>query len=601
MSTHLLKRMLAGATAASAGVLALGLMAPALAADVTKARLEKADAEPQNWLTTFQNYSSHRYSRLNQINRDNVKNLKVAFSASLSTGLLGRADTQLEMSPLVDDGFMYIDDGAGVFYKFDVRSGTRAVPVWRTDASLGKDQQSRSRGGAMWGDVFYHNLTDGRVVAINRTTGEFVWEKQIARVPHPKGSNTNIEREGFTSGPLAVEGKLVVGNAKGDSGTNGWVSAIDVRDGKEIWRTYTVPGPGEPGFETWKDDHNAWKTGGASIWTTGSYDPEQKLTIWGAAQPVPMFDPEFRPGDNLYSNSALAFDIETGKIRWYFQYTPNESWDYDEQGVHMLIDAPFGASPRKMVVHYGRNGYYYQLDRTNGGFLSATQYVEKTTWTAGIDPKTGKPIEYDPKLALQTYIPATRWARADAGPKTSCPPLEGGVRWQPPAYNPDKRLSYLGGEDGCVTRQIVAVVARGADGNIVDDAQKNPGGRTGGKPGSNKNTGLRGIHVATDVTTGKIKARVWVPHSNRSGMLATSGGLVFTANIDGSIVALNDETLQELWRFDTGIPIKAPVISYSVGGKQFIAIAAGAPGPGGNDWPELKDMVPGAMLFVFTL
>jgi len=277
------------------------------------------------------------------------------------------------------------------------------------------------------------------------------------------------------------------------------------------------------------------------------------------------------------------------------------SWDYDEQGVHMLVDAPFQGSPRKMVVHFGRNGFYYQLDRTNGTFLTATQYVEKTTWTAGIDPKTGKPIEYDPKLALQTYIPATRWARADAGPKTSCPPLEGGVRWQPYAYNPSKRLAYLGGEDGCVTRQIVAVVAVGPEGNIVDDAQKNPGGRTGGKPGSAVTAGLRGLNVITDVTTGQIKTRAWMPHSNRSGMLATAGGLVFTAYIDGAVVALNDETLQELWRFETGIPIKAPVTSYAIGDKQFLAITVGAPGPGGAVWPELKDMIPGAMLYVFAL
>ena len=590
MSRMSLRRLLG--TTAAAGAFALGMVGAGQAADVTKARLENADKEPQNWITTFQNYSSHRFSRLNQINRDNVKNLKVAFSVPLSTGLVGRDATQLEMPPMVDDGFMYIDDAAGVFYKLDVRSGTMGKTVWRTDVTVAKDLVARSRGGALWGSNFYHNLADGRVVAINTTSGEVVWDKQIARVKHPKGSNVSVEREGFTAAPLAVDGRILVGNSKGDAGTNGWLAAVNAADGKEMWRTYTIPGPGEFGHDTWKDDHNAWKTGGAALWTTGSYDVDLKTTIWGAAQPVPMFDPEFRPGDNLYSNSAIGYDIDTGKIKWYFQYTPNESWDYDEQGVHMLVDAPFQGSPRKMVVHFGRNGFYYQLDRTNGNFLTAAQYVEKVTWTAGIDPKTGKPLEYDPKRALQTYIPATRFARADTAPKQACPALEGGVRWQPYAYNPDKRHAYLGGEDGCQTRQLVPAIT-------LPDGAIDEKGRT--KPGTASTQNLRGLHTITDVTTGQVKTRKWVPYSNRSGMLATSGGLVFTATIDGTIMALNDDTLDVLWSFNSGIPTKGPVVSYSVGGKQFIAIAAGSPGPGGAAWPELKDMIQGAMLYVFAL
>lgn len=449
------------------GVLATILAFPANAADVTKQRLENADNEPQNWLTTFQNYSSHRYSRLSEINQNNVKNLKVAFTVPLTTALLGRPNVQLENAPMVDDGFMYFDDAGGVFYKIDVRPGNRFVPVWRTDVSLSKDEQARTRGQAMWGNSVYLGMTDGRVVAVDRTSGDIKFDLQIARVPHPKGSNINVEKEGMTQAPLAVEGKILVANAKGDSGTIGWLEAIDAVTGKEIWRTYTVPRPGEPGNETWKDDHNAWKTGGASLWTTGSYDVAQRVIIEGTAQPVPMFDPEFRPGDNLYSNSAVAFDIDTGKIKWFFQYTPNESWDYDAQGVHMLIDADFkGQAGKKMVLHFDRNGFAYQLDRTNGQFLNAVQFNEKVTWTAGIDPKTGKPLEYDPGKALQTYIPATRWARADTVAKTACPPLEGGLRWQPPAYNPVKRLAYSGGEDGCNTRQIVPSVTLANGGSM---------------------------------------------------------------------------------------------------------------------------------------
>ncbi len=594
MTTHEPMRLATLATALLGGVMAAALVAPAFGADVTKARLENTNAEPWNWLTTFQNYSSHRYSLLNQINRDNVKNLKVAFTAPLTLGLVGRPSVNLENPAMVDDGFMYLDDGGGNFYKFDVRPGNKFNWVWKVDASVGKDQNTRTRGGAFWGDMYIHNLTDGRVVAINRTTGEFVWDSQIARVAHPKGNGieSSVARENFTAAPLAVDGKILVGQSNGDGGTRGWLAAVDAATGKEVWRTYTVPGPGEPGHETWKDDHNAWKTGGAALWTTGSYDVAAKTIVWGAAQPVPMFDPEFRPGDNLYSNSAIGFDIDTGKIKWHFQYTPNESWDYDEQGVHMLVDAPFNGTARKMVVHFGRNGFYYQLDRTNGEFLSANQYIEKVTWTAGIDPKTGKPLEYDPKLALQTYIPATRWARADTAPKQACPMLPGGVRWQPYAYNPDKKLAYLGGEDGCQTHMIVPAITL-ADGLIDEKGRR--------KPGTASTQNSRGLNTITDVTTGKVKTRVWVPHANRSGMLATAGGLVFSAYIDGAVVALNDETLEELWRFETGIPIKSPVTSYGIGTKQFIAITVGSPGPGGADWPELKDMIHGAMLYVFAL
>jgi alcohol dehydrogenase (cytochrome c) len=582
------------------GALAVAIAMPALALEVTQGRLENTDVEPQNWLTAFQNYSAHRYSRLSQINRDTVGGLKVAFTMSLAgTVLNGRTEAQLEGYGLVDDGLMYFDDAGGVIYKIDVRTGNRAQMVWRADSSMSPDERARSRGGAFWGNAYYANLRDGRVVAVDRDTGEFIWDKQIARVEHPKYTSPNKDVEGFTASPLAVEGKILVGQSKGDSGANGWLAAIDAETGEELWRTFTIPLPGEFGHDTWADDHGAWKTGGASLWTQGSYDPEQRVTIWGAAQPVPMFDPEFRPGDNLYSNSALAFNIDDGSIEWYFQYVPNESWDYDEQGVHMLIDAPYGGQDRQMVVHWGRNGFYYQLDRTNGNFISATQYVDKVNWTAGIDPKTGMPVEYDPSLTLQAYIPATRWARADEGPKQACPALEGGVRWQPPAYNPEKRIAYEGGEDGCQTRTIQAVISVAGGGNIEADREVNPGGRTGGKTSSTE--GLHGLIAAIDVTTGKVLARLRQPYSNKSGLLATAGGLLFTATVDGTVSAHHDETLEEMWRFNTGITMKAAPTTYMYEGKQYIAVFAGGRVSDTRAYPDIADQVPGAMLYVFAL
>jgi alcohol dehydrogenase (cytochrome c) len=572
----------------------------ASAADVTQFRLENANQEPNNWLTVFQNYSSHRYSRLTQVNRDNVADLKVAFTVPLTTALVGDTDASLnlENGALVDDGMLYIDDAWGGIYKIDVRPGSDGTIVWFADSAMSKDEDPRSRGLAFWGNNVYKDLVDGRVIAVNRDTGEFVFDVQVARAEHPKSSGLNLPKEGFSAAPLAVEGKILVGQAWGDRATRGFIAAIDAETGQEVWRTYTVPGPGEPGHETWQDDHNAWKTGGAGMWTTGSYDPEQRVTIWGTGQPVPMFDPEFRPGDNLYSNSAVAFNIDDGAMKWYFQYSPNESWDYDEQGVHMLYDVEVNGEARKIVGHFGRNGFFYQLDRTNGEFINANQFVDKVTWTAGIDQKTGKPIEYDPALALQTYIPETRFMRGEEA-ETACPTLVGGVRWQPPAFNPEKRVAYSGGIDGCFSLQIMASLPIGPEGGIRTDEGGGNNGR-GTNTATYQNRG--GLITAHDVTTGRPIARLHQDYDNLSGILATAGGLIFSATLDGAVTAHDDDSLQELWRFKTNISIKAPVISYAVGGKQFFAVVAGgSKAPQAADFPELTNMNSGAMLYVFSL
>jgi alcohol dehydrogenase (cytochrome c) len=581
-------------SAALGGALAVAVAAPAFGLPVTQSRLENADREPHNWLIGFQNYSSHRYSRLREINKDNVHNLKVAFTVPMSDVLLSKGDADFEQHPLVDDGLMYIDSGLGLIWKLDLRAGNYATVVWKADAAVSPDENERTRGMAMWDNAVYHNLTDGRVVGVDRDSGEFILDVQIARLDHAKGAaadTPNLEVENFTAAPLAVEGRLLVGQSRGDGGTRGWIAAVDAVTGDEMWRQYTIPGPGEVGHETWADDHGAWKTGGASLWTTGSYDVEQRVTIWGTAQPVPMFDPEFRPGDNLFSNSAMAWDIDTGELKWYFQYVPNESWDYDEQGVHMLVDAPFMGEDRQTVVHFGRNGYFYQLDRTNGDFMGATQYVDRITWTAGIDPKTGWPVEYDPSLTLQTYIPATRWARADEEAKKVCPDLPGGVRWQPPAYNPDTRIAYVGGEDGCQEFAIIPAIT--LEGGSIDELGRR-------REGTRIRHPLSGHISAVDVTTGELVAKRVFPISNKSGILATAGGIVFTAFEHGWVGAYDAETLDELWSFHTGSGIKAPAISYEVNGRQYIALAVAAPTVARR--PELGERGSrAAMLYVFSL
>jgi alcohol dehydrogenase (cytochrome c) len=583
------------------------LASTALAADVTKSRLENADGDPDNWLTTFQNYSSHRYSRLAQINQNNVHNLKVAFSVPLSVGLDGLNSTtaNIQGPPLVDDGMMFIQTSFGITYKIDVNRGNRGIVLWRADPNVVKENESffANRGVALWGDQVYSNLIDGRVLAMSRATGEITWDKQIARtklgytnLPGGPDAQHFVIGEKFTAAPLAVEGKILVGQSAGDWGTRGWLAAIDAANGNELWRTYTIPGPGEPGHDTWKDNHNAWRTGGASLWTTGSYDPQARITVWGTSNPVPMFDVAFRPGDNLWTNSALAFDIDTGKIKWGFQYTPNESWDFDENGVHMLFDTVINGQPRKVVGHYGRNGFYYQLDRNDGTFINGTQYVYDLNWTAGLDPKTGKPLEYDPTRAIQTYIPATRNERGKAS-VLYCPHLAGGLRWQPPAYNPDHRVIYAAGHEGCSAASVDATAALGPAGGNPKGAGKvwsaGPFGTV------IAGTYEAGSITAMDVTTNRMVAKIRLPFPNLAGVLATAGGLIFTGNQDGGVVAYNDRTLSPLWTFFTGNAFKAPPIAYAVNGKQYIAIIAGGNGVGAN--PERGIMDRDAQLWVFAL
>ena len=433
-----------------AAAIALGWAVTASAADysmtVTRDRLLNAQNEPQNWLMMNGDYGSQRYSKLTQINRDTVKNLRMVWAMALG-GMQDVAANgpEAEVNPLIDNGFMYTTDGWGTVYKIDARNPNKGEFVWVADPGVThKGNISRSRGIALWEDLVIANLPDGRVIAINRDKGEIVWDKKILV------ANEFGKKERFFAAPITADGKVIIANGAGDGKTRGWVAALDVRTGNELWRWYAVPAPGEPGSETWKDKNQAWKTGGGGLWQTGSYDPVTKLTIWGTGNPIPQYDPQARPGDNLYTNSAVALNIDTGKLAWHFQYTPNDSWDYDEVGIHMLHDEQIDGKTRKVVTHFARNGFFYTLDRTNGKFLKADQYVNEVNWTKGINPKTGMPVEYDPKLDVQVYNPIARSLRGDPMKKT-CPTWHGGIAHQPTAFNPVKNIAYGAGTEGCFT------------------------------------------------------------------------------------------------------------------------------------------------------
>ncbi len=560
---------------AASGLLALATgTAPARAADVTYERL--VNPEPQNWLMNHHDYGSQRYSALDIINKSNVKNLRLAFAVALG-GTSGNEN--LTATPLVDDGFMYVPDAWGVVYKIDVRSGTRGDIVWKMEP--GQQKIDRNRGVALWGNlVISVTSNDGRVIATDRDSGKIVWQRDLRDQPDVT----------LNAAPLALKDEIIVGASGGDAGTRSWLVALDAANGNVRWKTYSIPAPGEPGSETWKDKNNAWQTGGGAFYVTGSYDPATNITYWGAGNPTPKYDSSYRPGDNLYTNSALAIDATTGSIRWFHQYTPNDTMDYDEVGTHILIDGRFGSDDRKLITHAGRNGFFYEFDRLNGQFLKATQYVPEVTWTKGIDPKTGHPLDYDPGKDLQTY--ANPVSKILTGAKSSgvCPGVPGGNNFWSAAYSGRTRLLYVPELEGCTS--------------ITRDQTRHVRGRFDGGDFSYDGRLSSGISVL-DPMTGDLKTRKEMPYANTAGALATAGGLVVTAMIEGTVVVLDDQTLDELWSFNVGTGINAPPMTYAVNGKQYIAIATGLTRNSMGrlaTTPEKRNLGKSAtMIFVFTL
>jgi len=547
---------------------------PVLAADVTPQRLVSADKEPQNWLMNHRTYDGQRFSPLDRINKGNVKGLKLAYTVALGGGA---ANQYVMATPLAEDGFLYITDSAGVLYKIDGTSGDVGRIVWRMDP--GQQHQQRNRGAALWGNLVITAADDPpRIVATNKDTGRVVWETGFPDTPDVA----------MTSAPLAIKDKIIVGAANGDQGVRDWMAGLDAATGKVLWRKFTVPAPGEPGSETWKDKNNAWQTGGGAAWVTGTYDAATNQTIWGTGNPVPMFDPTYRPGDNLYTNSVISWDPDTGKMNWYFQFTPGDMWDYDEVGTHILIDGNVGGQVRKLITHSARNGFVYTMDRFNGQTVMAKPYVE-VNWTKGIDQKTGKPVDYDPKKDIQTYAGV---ANQNPGEPTKrvCPGHAGGNNFWPSTYSPKTRLLYIPTLSNCE--------------NVSIDTTKHSKEKGWNGGGFKTNERYESNLTAVDPVTGEIKKSIHLRYPNYGGALSTGGGLVFNALLDGTIAAFDDTTLDELWKFNAGSGFHAPPMTFEVNGKQYVAIASGA-GPAAKsrlvNTPELKEQRNATVLYVFGL
>lgn len=579
-----MKHWIAGVSAATVVVSA----SVGYAEEVTLERLLAAgtEAEAGNWLMVHKTFDSNRYSTLNDINASNVADLRLIMAAPLGgTEPAGFGVGSMEATPLVNDGFIYVSDPWGTPYKFDLSSGTAARPVWICDTGIDKDPSRgillASRGLALSGSNVITVLNDGRVVACDDETGDVVWDVQAATEPG----------EGFTNSAQVIGDKIIIGQSYGDWATRGWIAALDAENGEELWRFYTVPEPGQPGSETWLCEEagnpDCWKTGGGAAWVAGSFDPETNTLYWGTGNPVPMYDPEYRPGDNLFTNSSVALDADTGELLWHFQYTPGDYMDYDEVGIQLLMDTQINGEDRKVLAHFGRNGIFYTLDRSNGAYINSTTYVSNLNWTEGIDPKTGLPLEYNPDASLQTYaIGAIDRAGATA---TTCPNIQGGTNFFPTAYNPELGIAYAVGIEGCSDLSVRA----------VDPADVRAGEIFTGGAGVGSGP-LTGAINAVDLASSDVVATHSTTYPMYSGVLATPD-LVWTAHLDGTIGAYDAITLEEKWSMNVGTAFQAPPITFTAGGKQYVAIVGGGVGVAGFGYEELQNIQPANMLWVFGL
>ena len=383
---------------------AFGFCVSVSAAETTYQGLLDSAATPQNWLMRMGNYANWNHSALSAVNRGNVANLKVKFMVSL--GDSSRPNKAIEyFTPLVEDGFMYVGNQWHQYWKFDVREEKPKL-VWKYDAKVQGGGKSAHSVALLGNNMYFNTGNDSpnpRLVAIDKNSGEVVFNVSTATV-------AGLPDQGHSSAPLAVKNMVLIGSSPRNENGRGYVAAYTADTGKLLWRFLTVPDLGQPGSETWADPRTI-PTGGGGVWTEPSFDPDTNLAYFGTGNPVHMFDPQGRPGDNLYTSSILALDVDTGKLRWYFQTIPNEAWDYDAVAITQLYDINIGGETRKVISQTNRNGFFYTLDRTNGQFLKGEPFTT-VNWTAGLDAKTGRPIDYDPSKTVQDYAgKAVRYGR----------------------------------------------------------------------------------------------------------------------------------------------------------------------------------------------
>jgi len=502
-------------------------------AQVPYSRLLRAASEPQNWLTYAGSYKSQRYSALDQINRQNVSRLKVAWAYQTRPGVV-------ETSPLVADGIMYVTEPPSTVTALDVRSGR---PVWSYTPAIPPDvivigSPPVNRGVGILDDTVFLGTVNGHLTALDARSGGVRWDVTV---------QDNKSGYYLTLSPLALDGKVIVGVSGAETGIRGFIDAYDAKTGKLLWRTYTIPAPGEPGSDTWGKG-NAWQTGGGSTWLTGSYDPDLKLLYWTTGNPGPDWNADNRPGDNLYTDSVLALDPETGKMKWHFQFTPEDVHDWDSNQTVILFEAPVNGRERKLLGQANRNGFYYVLDRETGAFITGVPYA-KQTWADGLDAK-GRPMR---KKGIAPSPEGT----------LVFPNIQGAANWYSPSYSPQTKLFYQH------AREMGTIYYKG-------DAVYKPGTAfTGGGGRYVNGDDASGAIRALDAATGKLKWEFPLLSPGFTSLLSTAGGLVFGGTEEGNFIALDAENGKPLWDMQLGGTVRGIPISYGVDGKQYVTIAAG--------------------------
>ncbi len=495
-------------------------------------RILHAASDPANWLTYSGGYSSHRYSALAQITPANVGGLRPVWMYQVNDL------NKFETTPLAADGLLFITEPPSNVAALDARTGR---PIWRYTRAMPDDIHiccgQVNRGLAGLEETVFVSTLDDHLVALDAKTGRVRWDVTAADY---KAGYT------MTAAPLAIKDKIIVGVAGGEFGVRGFLDAYDAKTGKRVWRFWTVPAPGEPGNETWAGE--SWKTGSATTWLTGSYDPDLNLIYWGVGNPGPNYNGTSRAGDNLYSCSLIALDADTGRLQWYFQFTPHDTHDWDANQIPVLVDLAFQGRPRKLVVTANRNSFYYVLDRKTGQFLLGREYA-KQTWAKGLDDH-GRPIT----------LPNTEPSPEGNG---VYPSLHGGTNWFSPSYSPQTGLFYV------AVREESTIFFRGEA--IYQPGALYVGGSFRGLPGVEPTGCIR----ALEVESGRKRWEFPLQSPPWGGLLSTGGGLVFGVANEGYLFALDAATGKPLWRFPAGGAIFSNPITYLSDGKQHVAIAAG--------------------------
>jgi alcohol dehydrogenase (cytochrome c) len=517
-----------------------------LDAQVTYDRILRAAEEPQNWLTYSGTYMSQRYSTLRQIDASNVKNLEMKWM--MQNQVFGPWET----TPLVVDGIMYLTQRPNDVIALDAKTGRmfwmyRYTNSGRQTVCCGAE----NRGVAILGDTLFMGTLDAHLVAIDAKNGKPLWNVQVA---------DDKAAYSVTVSPLVVKDKVIIGVGGAEYGIRGFVAAHDAKTGRELWRFYTIPGKGEPGIETWSGD--AHEHGGGSIWVTGSYDPALNLTYWGVGNPGPDYNPDQRKGDNLYTDSVVALDADTGKLKWHYQFTPNDPYDYDSVQVPVLADLMWKGTLTKAMLFANRNGNFYVLDRENGHFLSGAPFV-KVNWMSAFD-EGGRPILTPQPPGTSTY-----------------PGNQGGTNWYSPSFSPRTGLFYVSAWEnyGSVYRKEATPYQAGRrfNGGGFQVTMPNPDAPAMRRNPINDWTDVvgRGAVIAIDPRTSQPKWKFQMYDVTDGGILTTAGDLLFTGGREGYFHALDARSGAVLWKASLGGAIMNGPMTYSIDGKQYVTVNSG--------------------------